>query len=98
MADKELIESVATKISEVCLRGPLIHIAGNIPSYTVHAYNRIIEESGFIVGWADKEKHIINFENLSNKLEKSLDLYLKARKGMVDFGINDYVAQQMSPV
>jgi hypothetical protein len=98
MVDKALLESVTARISEVCRRGPLIHVAGNIPSYTIHAYNRIIEDTGFVIGWADKESHLINFENLSGSLEQALSLYLKAKDGMAKFGIDDYVARQMSPV
>jgi hypothetical protein len=98
MVDKAIIESVATRISEVCSRGALIHVAENIPSYTIHAYNRVIEETGSVIGWADKENFILNFDHLSSCLEQALELFIKAKEGMLSFGLDEYVIQNMSPV
>ncbi len=98
MVDKELVKAISKRISDVCSNGVIRNAPLNFPSYTIHAYNRVIEEAGFVIGWTDNKNWIINFANLSSSLEQGIDFYFKAIEGMKNHGIDAYVIQQTSPV
>jgi hypothetical protein len=97
-SNQEDIELATKKIVETCSKGIILNFSKYIPDVTIHAYNRLIYEAGFIVGWKDKDKHIIDSTPLIKNLQTADFAYNKSRTNLLNRGFTEETINRFSPV
>jgi len=89
---------LANRISVSCSKGYITKYSEHIPSVTIHAYNRLIEEAGWVVGWENQENHIIDKNPLIEKLEIAIPLFERAQIQLIQSGLTESTVNGFSPV
>lgn len=96
--DLTRVKELSEKIISTCLKGFIKKYNTTVPDVTIQSYNSVMRHAGWIVGWSNEEKFIINPDNVVKNLTICDALYNKSISNLRQRGHSDDVLKTFSPV